>query len=198
MPRPNKRDLILVAAARCFYRDGITATGVDAIASEAGVSKRTLYNHFPSKDDLVLAYVERVDEAWRATLARWLESADGPVERVLAYFDGYFEPGDETVFRGCSLINAAAELTDPHSPVLERVRAQKRRIRAEIAALVADAGAPEPERVAAVLALLLEGAMATCGIERDRDGVAAAKDAARRILETELAAGRLLSGDALA
>src|SRR5919106_5621483 len=89
--RTNKRDQILDAACLCFYERGITATGVDTIAAAADVSKRTLYNHFRSKDDLVLAYIELRDRQWRRTLEARLEDVTAPVDRILAYFDSYFD-----------------------------------------------------------------------------------------------------------
>lgn len=180
--RPNKRQQILDAAARCFYHRGITATGVDAIAAEAGVSKRTLYNHFPTKDDLVLAYVEWIELRWQATLDRWLAAVDDPSERVLAYFDAYFDTHDDEEFRGCSLINAAAEIADADSPVLALVQQRKRSVHEELTALVADAGVTEPAATANTLVLLLEGAIANYGVHRDRHGAVIAKDAARRLL----------------
>jgi len=180
--RANKRDQIVDAARRCFYERGITATGVDTIAAAAGVSKRTLYNHFASKDDLVLAYIEAREHRWRKILEERLEGVADPVERILVYFDAYFDlPYDED-FRGCAFINAAAQIPDADSRALERLRAKKDRVRREIGALVDEARIPDPEAVAAALVLLLEGGIALFGVLRDRQGVETAKDAARRLL----------------
>src|SRR6266545_7273722 len=113
--RTNKREQIIDAARRCFYERGITATGVDTIAAAAGVSKRTLYNHFASKDDLVLAYIELREHRWRKILEERLEATADPIGRILVYFDAYFGlPYDED-FRGCAFINAAAEIPDSDS-----------------------------------------------------------------------------------
>ena len=183
--RANKRAQIIDAARRCFYEQGITATGVDTIAEAAGVSKRTLYNHFASKDDLVLAYIEaREESGWRTMLASLLDDAADPVERILAYFDAYFYVNDDEEFRGCALINAAAEVGDPESPVLARLRADKERVHREIAELVRDAGIRDPDSIAETLVLLLEGSVALCGVRRDVGGAAAAKRAARRMLQS--------------
>ena len=181
-PRPTKRDQIIDAARRCFYEHGITATGVDAIAAAAGVSKRTLYNHFASKDDLVLAYIDVRERRWRRALDERLDGVADPVDRILVYFDAYFDlPADEA-FRGCAFINAAAEIPDTHSQALGRLRASKARVRREIGTLVHEAGIPDVEAVAAALVLLLEGAMALFGVFHDRQGVETAKDAARTLL----------------
>lgn len=181
-PRANKRDQILDAACRCFYERGITATGVDTIAAAAGVSKRTLYNHFASKDDLVLAYIDLREARWRTDLEQRLETVASPIDRILLYFDAYFDlPNDES-FRGCAYINAAAEIPDSDSRALEHLRANKERVRREIEALVREAGISDPDSVAAALVLLLEGGIALFGILHDRQGVEAAKAAARMLL----------------
>lgn len=161
----SKRDDILDAARRCFYDHGIGATGVDLVAAEAGVSKRTLYNHFPAKDDLVLAYLERSDDEWRAWLDEHLAGVDDPLDRLLVYVDGYFRP-DRPTFRGCLLINAAAELAA--GPLLAAVQELKARTHADIAALVAAAGLDRPDETARAIVLLLEGGIALGGVQRDR------------------------------
>jgi AcrR family transcriptional regulator len=180
--RANKRDQIVDAARLCFYERGITATGVDTIAAAAGVSKRTLYNHFASKDELVLAYIEAREQRWRRVLDERLEGVADPVERILVYFDVYFDlPYDED-FLGCAFINAAAEIPDADSRALERLRASKERVRREIGALVQEARIPDLEAVAAALVLMLEGGIALFGVLHDRQGVETAKDAARTLL----------------
>lgn len=180
--RANKRDQIIDAAGRCFYERGITATGVDTIAAAAGVSKRTLYNHFASKDALVLAYIELRENRWRKGLGERLEAVADPVDRILLYFDAYFDLPPDEDFRGCAFINAAAEIADPDSEALALLRAKKERVRREVDALVREAGVREPEAVAAALVLLLEGGIAMSGILHDRQGVETAKDAARMLL----------------
>jgi AcrR family transcriptional regulator len=182
MQRANKRDQILDAAQRCFYERGITATGVDTVAAAAGVSKRTLYNHFASKDDLVLAYLELRENRWRKLLDERLDGVTDPVDRILAYVDAYFGVPSDEDFRGCALINAAAETPDSGSQVLERLRASKDRVRREIDALVREARIPDPETVAAALVLLLEGGIALFGVYHDRQGVETTRQAARKLL----------------
>lgn len=180
--RANKRDQIIDAAQRCFYERGITATGVDTIAAEAGVSKRTLYNHFGSKDDLVLAYIELRERRWRTILDERLAAVADPVDRIMVYFDAYFDLPDGEDFRGCAFINAAAEISDSDSQALACLRASKERVRREIEALVREARIPDSEGVATALVLLLEGGIALYGVLHDRLGVETAKDAARKLL----------------
>lgn len=179
--RPNKRVQVLDAARRCFYRSGIAATGVDAIAAEAGISKRTLYNHFSSKSELVLEYVRWREQQWRADLDPQLAAIADPVERILAYFDSYFfwRPDDED-FRGCAAINMAAEIDD--AAVLAELQASKHRVHREMIADAAEAGAIDPEATGTALHLALEGGIALFGVLRDPSGVETAKAVARSLL----------------
>ena len=154
--RPPRQRLI-DAAADLFYRHGIRAVGVEAIAEAAGTNKMTLYRHFPSKDDLVAEYLREwargVDERWerveqehggnpRAQLRAWLENVATRCEDV----------------RGCALANAAVELPDKDHPARRVVEECKLALVSRLAALCAAAGLHEPEVLADKLALLLEGA----------------------------------------
>ena len=155
---------ILDVASRLFYDQGIHTVGVDTIAAESGVTKRTLYNRFGSKEALVAAYLQHRHESWWADLQHRLANAPHP--RVLTVFDAYAQ--SSMVDRGCAFINGAGELPDGH-PGLAVIRADKRAVRALIADLVAD-DRPEldnHERVAEHIFLLLEGAIAHRGIDRD-------------------------------
>src|SRR2546425_5673551 len=97
---------ILAAADKLFYRQGIRAVGVDAVAAEAGVSKRTLYNYYPTKDDLIAAYL--------TARFKHIEPSDAPArEQILGYFDYLERVFAKARFRGCPYINAVAELSDP-------------------------------------------------------------------------------------
>jgi AcrR family transcriptional regulator len=183
MPRSNARGKVLDAARRCFVRQGITASGVDTIAAEAGVSKRTLYHHFPSKAALVRAYVGRRSTRWRRVLHTHLDGVDEPVERVMAFFDAYVDlPADER-FRGCVLVNAAAEIPDDDTDVLAEIQRHKADVTRQLADLLAGAGYASPHRLAAQLLLLLEGAMAVGGVRRDVAPFADARRAARTLLD---------------
>lgn len=165
--RPNKRDEILEGARRCFYNHGIAATGVDAIAEEAGVSKRTLYNHFPSKDDLVHAYIRWRDEEWRKILAHHMDGVDEPMDRLLAYVDAYLDDSFDPEYRGCPLVNAATEVVDD-SPTLAVIAETKERARVDIQGLLTDLGHPTPEETSVAVMALLEGACALGGVQRER------------------------------
>ncbi|MFF7857493.1 TetR family transcriptional regulator [Streptomyces sp. NPDC007904] len=170
--RRPARQRLLDAAARRFYADGVTATGIDAIVAEAGVAKMSLYNNFASKADLVRAYLEARHEEWLTLYQSRLAQSPGPRDGVLTVFDTY---ADLTAlahgqgFRGCGLLNAAAEL-----PAGDEGRAVVRRHKEEVERLIA--GHLErllPDRpdhahaMAEHLSFLLEGAMARAGLEGD-------------------------------
>ncbi|MEU8972058.1 TetR/AcrR family transcriptional regulator [Streptomyces monashensis] len=168
--RRPARERLLAAAARRFYADGVSATGIDTITAEAGVAKMSLYNNFSSKSDLVRAYLDARHEEWLGLYRRRLEEARDAREGVLAVFDAYADHAGfayEHGFRGCGLLNAAAEL-----PAGDEGRAVVRRHKEEVESLIAghlEQLLPDRPRevrtVAEHLAFLLEGAMARAGLE---------------------------------
>ncbi len=159
---------ILDAAARCFYRDGIWATGVDALAAEANVSKRTLYNHFGSKDGVIAGYLRQREEHWQAKLtALWEEIGDDPVEQVVAHVRAYARPVEPELFRGSAFINAAAELADEHSEALGVIQHSLDRMESGMATILRDAGYADAESLARRVNYLLEGAVVVGGARRD-------------------------------
>jgi AcrR family transcriptional regulator len=168
--RKSARDLLLTAAARLFYAQGVGATGIDAITAAAGVAKKSLYNNFASKADLVGAYLEARHEEWLGLYRNRVDRAEGPRERVLAIFDAYLDHARfayEQGFRGCGLLNAAAELP-AGSPGRMAVRRHKEEVEALLAAHLADLLPGREERrrrLASHLAFLLEGAMVRAGLE---------------------------------
>ena len=113
------------AASELFYREGIGAVGVDTISERAGVSKRTLYNRFGGKDELVAEYLRRRDERWRAYLRGVTEGVEDPGEKLLAVFGAYGEWLAGRDFRGCPFANAAAEIPDPDHPARVVARRHK-------------------------------------------------------------------------
>lgn len=170
----SKRVDVLDAAEAAFYEAGIAASGVDGIAERAGVSKRTLYNHFPSKDALVVAYLERRETVWRDR-ADTLLAASGEgdaVARLAAYVEAYlvWPTTSTTPYRGCAMLNAAAELPDDH-PALDVVRGSKRRTVEDLEQLLGEAGAANPTQAARRSARLLEGTCSRNGALRQEADV---------------------------
>lgn len=171
-PRRPARDALLVAAAKRFYAFGLTGTGIDTITAEAGVAKKSLYNNFASKADLVTAYLYARHEEWLGLYRARLEKATNPRDRVLAVFDAYADHADlayEHGFRGCGLLNAAAELPagDPGRDVVRRHKEEVEALLAEHLAGLLPHSADQSAAMARHLAFLLEGSMVRAGLEGD-------------------------------
>lgn len=168
--RPSARERLLNAAAKLFYANGMTATGIDAITAEAGVASQTLYNNFSSKHDLILGYLQARHEEWKELYETRLADADTDVDRVLAVFDAYIDHAELPYpdgFRGCGLLNAAAELP-AGAEGRELVRAQKEEVESLLLdALLEVADERRAKSLAIQFSLLLEGAMMRAGLERD-------------------------------
>ncbi len=184
-PRTEAAGKILSAASELFYRGGIRAVGVDAIASESGVAKMTLYKHFGSKDRLVAAYLHARDEKWRDwVLCHVGARAGGPVERVLAVFDAlgdWLESQDG--MRGCAFVNASVEVVDRGHPAQSVIGGQKRWMRDYLKQLAEEAGVEEPEKLADQLLILVEGATITAVMRTAKESVERAKEAAEVLIE---------------
>lgn len=171
---------IVEVASELFYRQGIHAVGVDTIARESGITKRTLYDRFGSKDALVAVYLQTRHQRWWELLERRI--TDTPSPRVLAVFDAYAD--DEWASdRGCAFLNAAGELPAGH-PAYQVVRAHKQAVRDRLAELVrADCpDADDPETLAKHLFLLLEGATAHRGIDAETALLASARELAEHLV----------------
>lgn len=154
---PGPRERILAAARTLFYRHGIQATGVEELASAAGVSKRTLYKLFTSKDQLVAAYLERMDQDPGSNERYLLYTELPPRERLLAVFR---RPPASVQFRGCPFHNAAVELAGPAHPAHLVIHAHKQAFLRQLADTARQAGAHDPETLGRQLAVLFEGATA--------------------------------------
>src|SRR5215217_4910451 len=145
-PTKKPRDRILDVADELFYTRGLHAVGVDEIVARSGTAKTTLYAHFPSKDDLIAAYLRRRSESWRQHVDKELARRGGsPAEKIDAVFavlaDGCASPG----FRGCPFINAAAEYPDPTHPGRVVSDAHRQWVREVLRDLTAEAGVAEPD-----------------------------------------------------
>lgn len=172
---------ILAVASDLFYRRGIHAVGVDTIAAESGITKRTLYDRFGSKDHLVEVYLQARHAAWWVRLEERL--AEAPRPRVLAVFDAYVDdplPSD----RGCGFLNAAGELPSEH-PAQAVVRAHKRAVRRLLAELVREErpDLEDPDGTADEVFLLLEGSIAHRGLGDGDALMRRARERATQLLE---------------
>jgi len=158
-PIPPPRERILQAARELFYRDGIRAVGVDAIAAAAGTNKMTLYRHFSSKDELVAAYLQGLAAEGEAMWDEAAQHHPGDPERQLRYLlRRVSQFADEYSGRGCALANAAIELPERGHPARRIIEAHKQRVRERLVKLSRAAGYLHPERLADEMFLLVEGA----------------------------------------
>ncbi|MFE1071391.1 TetR/AcrR family transcriptional regulator [Streptomyces sp. NPDC058783] len=181
------RERVLVAAARLFATQGIGATGMEQVAEAAPVSKRTLYAHFRTKNDLVIAHLQELVRSG-ATLEAVLTRADlAPRERIRRLFD---QPAvDATLVRGCPFVDAAAEFPDPESAVHSYAKEQKLRMVQLIAAVVTELGCREPLSLAEQLATLADGAASRAMVLNDAHYGRHARAAAEILLDQALPGG---------
>lgn len=177
---------ILDVASELFYRHGLHAVGVDTIAAESGVTKRTLYNRFGSKDGLIVAYLEARDRRWRELIRTRLDADNAdPVQRVLVPFDVLPEWLALNT-RGCSFINAFAELPQPDHPGRQVIVTEKKWLRALFRELLAGAGARDPDGLALQLLSLHEGAIVCYAIADAANAPSSARAAAEALVVQSL------------
>ena len=156
------RARILAAAAELFYRHGIRAVGVEAIAETAGTNKMTLYRHFASKDELVAEYLRQSANATDACWERFSRAHPGdPLAQLCAWLEEMAFHLAEPDERGCALANAAIELPEKNHPARRVIEEYKRAQRTRLVRLSEEAGLSDPEMLADELHLLLEGARVT-------------------------------------
>ncbi|MEB8336825.1 TetR/AcrR family transcriptional regulator [Streptomyces endophyticus] len=169
---PDRPDLtpaarkVLETASRLFYERGIHAVGVDLIAAEAGVTKKTLYDRFGSKERIVVDYLATRDARWRAYLAHHHDDAElSPTDRVLAVFDASQEWMGANSGKGCSMVNAHAEISDPAHPAYAVITGQKRWMLELFTRLAGDVAPDSARELGRSLMLLHEGALVSDGLD---------------------------------
>ena len=186
MRRSQIRDHLLETALRLFYQHGYHAAGIDLIIAEAGVAKTTLYRHFETKEDLILAALERRDEQDRDAMRAFVEQrTSDPVERLLVTFDFLETLFRDERFRGCIFVSAAGEYKDTVNPVFRAAVMHKRLVLAYFEELAHAAQLAEPKRIAAEINLLYEGAIAIAQMTRTAEPARQAKRMAAQLLAAE-------------
>lgn len=156
---PSTADHILDVAGALFYQRGFAAAGVDLIVRESGVAKMTLYRHFPSKDDLIAAWLERVDVQFWEHFARWAGDEERePRERLLGVFAGLQKLVSSPKCLGCPFLLASAEFPEPATRAHEAARRHKAHLRERLRQMAREAGAAEPASLGDQLLLLMDGA----------------------------------------
>lgn len=160
-PTESKRNHLIDVALRLFCTEGFHATGVDRVVVEAGVAKMTLYKHFASKDELIVACLERLARAQSEALEASIAAAPpDPKKRLLAAVVHFAKVASSAQFEGCAFQHAAAEYADPRSPVRQAATAPKRALLARLHELAVSAGLRDPDAAAAALLVVIEGVLA--------------------------------------
>jgi len=184
MKRAQKREHLIEVATELFNRHGYHAAGIDRVIAEAGIAKTTLYRHFGSKEELIVAVLARIDARFRDAMRQTVDaSTRDPRGKLLATFD-YLETWfkDES-FYGCPFMSAAGEFGERHNPVFQEAVLHKRLMIAYFEELARAAGLNDPRRVAEEINLLQEGAIAVAHISSDPAAARRAKTVATRIVE---------------
>jgi AcrR family transcriptional regulator len=181
--RPSARDRLLTAASRLFHEAGIQATGVDSIIEAAGVAKATFYRHFPSQDDLVVAWLRDPRTRWfERVQAEARASGAGPRDEILLFFEAVAEWLETEGYRGCPYLNSSVEITDPAHPARLVIRETLDDIGTYFRTLVSKAGYADPELLGMELHALCAGAISLAVARQTGAFALTAKEAARQLL----------------
>ncbi|MFT5349593.1 MAG: AcrR family transcriptional regulator [Planctomycetota bacterium] len=179
----SKREQLINTATKLYAERGYHATGIDTILAESGIAKKTLYNHFRKKEELILAVLRQQDGEFRNYFMRQVETqAQNPKDRLLAIFDVAEQWFSQKNFFGCMFINAIGEYSGKDTPIRDACREYKKLMRDYIQSLAEDAGASDPTALADELALLLEGAIVTAQVSERIESAKTAKKIAKMLI----------------
>jgi AcrR family transcriptional regulator len=183
MTNSSRREHLIETALKLFSRYGFHAVGIDTILKESGVAKRTLYNHFKSKDELILAVLRHYDEKFRNFFMRAVEgNADNPKDRLLAVFDVAEQWFQQNDFFGCIFVGASGEYPEQGTAIRNTCREFKGLILGYIRSLAKEAELKNPDELAEQLLLLLEGAITMAQINNTSLSAKQAKSAAKVLI----------------
>jgi AcrR family transcriptional regulator len=183
------RERILATATELFLREGYRAVGIDRIIELAGVAKTSLYRHFGSKDELIVAYLERADEDFWRWFEDAIADAESPRARLVTLFDATEKLATSPQCLGCTFQVAAAEFPEPEHPAHRVSRAHKLEVLRRLRELADEAGADDPTGLADQLMLIMDGAWAAARMLGPRSQAEAAGAAARTLLDARLPSG---------
>ncbi|MEZ2131122.1 MULTISPECIES: TetR/AcrR family transcriptional regulator [unclassified Sinorhizobium] len=167
--RNNTRERIVTAAAKLFYGEGIRSVSVDAVAEKAGVTKRTLYYHFTSKDELIAAYLDGRDQPNLALFQRWFGETEGDLsDKIKGIFDNLAKSARHSKWKGCGFLRTSAELANmPGHPAMKVGATHKKRVEDWLAEVFETATVKDARILARQVVLLLDGAFAVVLLHRD-------------------------------
>lgn len=180
----SKREQLVETALNLFSKEGFHATGIDRILAESGVAKMTLYNHFKSKDELILAALRLRDERFRNAFMQNVEKkTSDPTDRLLAIFEVMGEWCSSNGFCGCTFINASAEFSGKDDPIHQAAAEHKRLLLNYIRKLTAAADVENSDELAEQLCLLMDGAIVTVQVTGDCKLAMCARSAAEVLIK---------------
>ena len=184
MKRALKREQLVETAAQLFNRFGYHAAGVDRVIAAAGIAKTTLYRHFGSKENLIIAVLQRIDEQFREDMRKAVDaSVTDPKQKLLATFDFLQDWFKDKSFYGCPFMSAASEFGDRPGLVFQQAAMHKRLMIAYFEELARAAHLNEPQKIAREINLLHEGAIAMAHITGDADAALIAKSIAKNLID---------------
>ncbi|MEV4637691.1 TetR/AcrR family transcriptional regulator [Actinoplanes sp. NPDC049548] len=184
--KPSARDRLLTAADELFYAEGVHTVGIDRVIERAGVAKASLYSCFGSKDGLIRAYLEDRHRRRRERILAAVERHEAPRDRLLGVFDALAEMAADPTFRGCAFYNASAE-SAPGGVVQEVSDASRAWTRRLLTDLAREAGAKDPEALAAQMVILYDGSTAGARMDRSPAAAVTARTLAAALLDAAAA-----------
>jgi AcrR family transcriptional regulator len=177
------KDQVFQTASRLFYQNGYRAVGVDTIAAESGIGKMTLYRHYPSKDDLIVAYLKDSDEQFWNHFEEITNDVPTAHEKLLAFFQGLREYVTTPACYGCPFLNIATEYPETDYAGHQAAIEHKQSVRVKFRQLAKEAGAKKPDVLADQLFLLMDGAYMASRMFGAKNPAAHLAEAARTLIE---------------
>jgi len=187
MPKRSRRDHLINTAITLFCEHGYHATGIDKLLDTAGVSKKTMYQHFRSKEELIYAALSQYDSIFRNNFMKAVESsASTPKQKLIAVFDVAEQWFSDNKFFGCMFINAIGEYSEQDTPIRNISKQFKQHMWDYVMKLAEEADAPNPKELADQLCLLLEGAIVTAQVSQKPNAAKTAKNIAKNLIEAQI------------
>jgi AcrR family transcriptional regulator len=182
------REKLIKTAHDLFYQDGFHSVGLDRLLDEVSITKTTFYNHFQSKDELMLEVLRWHDRWWQEQFRALLRThgGDRPRDQLLSAFDALEAMFNSKGYNGCIFINVAVEFPLPHDPAHVAAAAHKAAMEGIIREIAGYAGAPDPKAFAEEFAMVLEGSYVTRQVTRNHETVEIGRRLARMLVERHL------------
>jgi AcrR family transcriptional regulator len=180
------KDQVFQTASRLFYQNGYRAVGVDTIAAESGIGKMTLYRHYPSKDDLIVAYLRDSDKLFWQNFDEITKKAASPRDKLLAFFEALQDYVTTPACYGCPFLNLATEYPETDHPGHRVAMEHKQSVRRRFHKLAKEAGAQKPDLLADQLFLLMDGAYMSSRMFGADNPAAHVASAARILIDAAL------------